>query len=772
MSPKVSWLMPAYKAARTIGRAIESMQHQTISDFEMIIILEPEDDETAEVCHKYAKADSRIYIIQNAQRLGIAESLNRGLKKCKGEYIARMDADDISYPNRLEVQTKYLDEHLEVGLLAGNARMVKEDEIVGIRYDKVPDSETIRAWLLFENCIIHPTVMLRTDAYEWKYPNEIAEDYALFAEIISQIKICILQDVLIDYVENGFNACNMNFEKSRNSGYKISRQTIKNEMEIDCTNWIDSHFGWRYYDDMPIDPWQFLKDNLSLLKTIYETNERLRRFDNGSLISILNKQWGTSLWLVRPYNQINALWKDIKDISVEEICNWEFQVSIYGEEKKKIIIYGAGYEGKTLIHSMISSSQWEIVAVCDGDSNRWGDKINEYKIISPAEIESYDYDIIGIATRKYEKEIEYELIEQYGVLREKIKKTRPLDNSEVTLFQKRYDGRKTKILKHAKERTVWLFCAPDYGNLGDHAIAEAEHIFFAKRFGVELIEIPNAEFRAFFELAKREVDENDLIVITGGGFLGSLWIESDRQVRRVFEAFPNNKIVVLPQTLYWENDDKWQADIELNKRALNCHLADVLIYARDKTSMRLMKELYPECMVKYCPDMTLSCSWDNYFAEGERDGVLLCLKNDKESILSESDKDHIVSLCTKYFHKIEDGNTSISGFFSEEERQMLLQGKMSQFAHAQLVITDRLHGMLFAVFCSTPCIVMDNCNHKIREAITWFNDKEMVFHVNDVLKLENVIHNAIYKERGRVNYRKWRKYFDEMEMEIRSVLCA
>ena len=115
--PKVSVLMPAYNSEAFVAEAIESILNQTYTDFEFIIINDGSTDKTAEIIDEYAKNDSRIKFINNHKNQGLIAVLNQGLDLCTGEYVARMDSDDISMPQRFEKQVQYMDEHQEVGIL-------------------------------------------------------------------------------------------------------------------------------------------------------------------------------------------------------------------------------------------------------------------------------------------------------------------------------------------------------------------------------------------------------------------------------------------------------------------------------------------------------------------------------------------------------------------------------------------------------------------------------------------------------------------------------
>ncbi len=121
MNPKVTVLMPVYNAEKYLKTAIESILKQTFSDFELLIINDGSTDGSEEIIRSFN--DKRIRLFNNEQNLGIIKTLNKGLNLAKGEYIIRMDADDISLPDRLELQVKYMEENPGIGISGTQARI-------------------------------------------------------------------------------------------------------------------------------------------------------------------------------------------------------------------------------------------------------------------------------------------------------------------------------------------------------------------------------------------------------------------------------------------------------------------------------------------------------------------------------------------------------------------------------------------------------------------------------------------------------------------------
>jgi glycosyltransferase involved in cell wall biosynthesis len=197
LTPKVTVLMPVYNAEKFLDEAIRSILNQTFTDFEFLIIDDGSEDRSIEIVESYD--DPRIRLIRNDSNFGITSTLNRGIDLARGHFIARMDADDISYPERLEKQTKYLTENPDCALLSTWAREISEfGEPLRIGGWK---SRHYYYYLIFRCVMYHPTVMFRRDAVitVGKYALPYSEDYELWNRIARKFKIASLEEVLLDY---------------------------------------------------------------------------------------------------------------------------------------------------------------------------------------------------------------------------------------------------------------------------------------------------------------------------------------------------------------------------------------------------------------------------------------------------------------------------------------------------------------------------------------------------------------------------------------------
>lgn len=161
--PRVSVIMGAYNCSNVIGHAIKSIQNQTFTDWEFIICDDCSTDNTLDVIRQYALNDKRIVAIYNKQNMHLAYSLNQCLKYAKGEYVARMDADDICLPDRLRCQVDFLDHHPQYSVVGGAVLLFNEkgDKDI-LRNKEIPNVRQMKYGVPF----FHPTIMMRRDVYK------------------------------------------------------------------------------------------------------------------------------------------------------------------------------------------------------------------------------------------------------------------------------------------------------------------------------------------------------------------------------------------------------------------------------------------------------------------------------------------------------------------------------------------------------------------------------------------------------------------------------
>ncbi|HDY75873.1 MAG TPA: glycosyltransferase, partial [Candidatus Marinimicrobia bacterium] len=197
-SPKVTVLMSVYNDERYLSESVDSILNQTYKDFEFLIINDGSTDRSREILESYS--DPRIRLVRNDGNIGLTRSLNKGLALAMGEYIARMDADDISLPERLEKQVGFLDADSSVGVLGINSLLIDEDGNVLEKLQRPVTHDSIMAEMLTENRFVHSSVMLRKKLLKMSgYYDEkldMAQDYELFLRLSLITKLSNLAEPL------------------------------------------------------------------------------------------------------------------------------------------------------------------------------------------------------------------------------------------------------------------------------------------------------------------------------------------------------------------------------------------------------------------------------------------------------------------------------------------------------------------------------------------------------------------------------------------------
>jgi glycosyltransferase involved in cell wall biosynthesis len=194
--------MGVYNSEKYLAEAIESILTQSFSDFEFIIVNDGSTDNSFSICDRYANADDRVQIISNTTNIGLTKSLNIAIRLSRGRYIARMDGDDISLPQRLQKQIEYMDNFPEIGILGTYYAEVGPDSVIIAKKVSFPIEPIILNWrLLFENPIPHPTILVKREVYEtvkgydptWKY----SQDYDLFTRASLFTKLANYPEILL-----------------------------------------------------------------------------------------------------------------------------------------------------------------------------------------------------------------------------------------------------------------------------------------------------------------------------------------------------------------------------------------------------------------------------------------------------------------------------------------------------------------------------------------------------------------------------------------------
>lgn len=298
-----------------------------------------------------------------------------------------------------------------------------------------------------------------------------------------------------------------------------------------------------------------------------------------------------------------------------------------------------------------------------------------------------------------------------------IKRILPMDinlvirNLKDFIFQKEYNPYRTD------EKALFYYLdAASYGNIGDQAIAFAIECFLDDTIGNKYVRVINeAELIRYIASLKKCIRVSDVIVLSGGGNMGDMYPRYEALRRLVIKSFPQNKIIIFPQTIDYSMDSYGRKELAKAKKIYGRH-HNLIVCAREKTSY---DELASFCeRVLLVPDIVLSLygKFNAYSYKSVKIG--LCLRDDSESTLDETQKEFLLESINEI-----DANpvmlstmASLAGSnicINYKMREALIKKIVLDFSKCGCIVTDRLHGMIFSILANTPCICLDNSNHKV-----------------------------------------------------------
>lgn len=274
------------------------------------------------------------------------------------------------------------------------------------------------------------------------------------------------------------------------------------------------------------------------------------------------------------------------------------------------------------------------------------------------------------------------------------------------------------ILKQLKNKTsqkIVLFGTPAHGNLGDHAIAISELDFLQRTSEGHnnIVEIPMPLFKTYRKKIRNRITPKDKIIISGGGWMGNLWIHNEITIRQIIMDYPKNKIIIFPQTLYYTNDE-YGNKTALESRNIFSKHKNLFLFVRDEKSYEYAKSklgFHCEKNLFFCPDMVIFGTLaQKNISTSNLKTALICLRNDIEKTANTANVKNILSDAGFI---IKETTTVLNKHIPLRKRVQIVQKKLSEFQAPSIVVTDRLHAMLFAVLTGTPCIAFDNATGKV-----------------------------------------------------------
>lgn len=349
-----------------------------------------------------------------------------------------------------------------------------------------------------------------------------------------------------------------------------------------------------------------------------------------------------------------------------------------------------------------------------------------------------------------------------------IKKYIPMGIKQKIIQYKSNGNKYINEYKKDDEKII-LALAANYGNLGDIAITYAQKNFLEKNFpNHKIIEIPIDKTYENMKSLQKIINTDDVITIIGGGNFGDIYLEIEKARQFFIKKFPKNKIVCFPQTIDFSKSEKGKKELKKAIKIYGRH-KNLVLFARERKSYDIMKNNFKKNRVLLAPDIVLSLN--KQLPKEERKYITLCFRNDKENKIDQKEKNKLIAnLKEKYKGQVIEKDTHVGNIkIEQDDREKYLNDIWDTFRKSKIVLTDRLHGMIFSAITGTPCIAFQNSNGKIQQTYeAWLKDIPEIEMINEEFSSEGIeekIHNELEKNNV-INYNEKTVEYENLINEI------
>lgn len=287
-------------------------------------------------------------------------------------------------------------------------------------------------------------------------------------------------------------------------------------------------------------------------------------------------------------------------------------------------------------------------------------------------------------------------------------------------------------------KDVVLVETPEHGNIGDQAIALAEYQYFDKR-KIKVLEISDSELSRLEKVYAYLIPKTKPIIVHGGGFLGDVWFLNERRFRNILKAFKHHRVIVFPQTVHFDMDTKDGRELfEESKKIYESH-KNVTVFLREENSYRFLKEHMSKLNIRLVPDIVLQ--YEIIPENTKREGILLCMRSDVEKLTDGEMLKGIKDVLNRRYpdRKLKDTDMTVDHKIEKNQRYNEVSKKMQEFKNSELVITDRLHAMIFSLLTNTPCIALNNSTGKVKGVYSWIKDCPFIRYANSIEELSDLL---------------------------------
>lgn len=301
---------------------------------------------------------------------------------------------------------------------------------------------------------------------------------------------------------------------------------------------------------------------------------------------------------------------------------------------------------------------------------------------------------------------------------------------------------------YKNKNSIYFMLIPECGDFGEQAIIYATIRFLEDNYpDYRIIQINYSETSLYIEKIKKCFKRGDFIVLNGGGNIGNHYIleEARRYIINNLNSFP---IISFPQTIYFSNDKEGSSEFKQSRDIYNQN-KDLILFAREEKSYEIMKKNFKNNNIYLIPDIVfyLCNKIKPVHNNVERNQIMTCFRKDKESYFEIDKKEEIIKTLSENF-SIFENDTIMNNIVGNLQRNFELRKIWDEYYKSKLVITDTLHGMIFAVITKTPCIVLRSSDYKVTESYKWIKNLNYI-KIADDLTIENF--NKLINELTQLN---------------------
>lgn len=706
----ISIIIPVYNVETYLRECLDSVIIQDSEKFEIVCVNDGSTDNSASILDEYEKKYSFIHVYTK-ENGGLSSARNYGMHRANGRYIFFLDSDDMLADNHC---LSFIVENMDCNLLDAmyfDGKSFFEDEDI---YQHNKSYETAyqreksyglyqKGKELFADLVKHGDYYVQSSLQ------------CLRNEFINDNRLSYIEGIV--YEDNAFTFMGMMLaNRVMHENRTVLLHRIRNG------SIMQSKLKFHNFYSLFVSYQEIIQFCRCKMKELYPDKEiamvlNILRNHAMAIYHKLEKEEKDNLLNQPEYEQ--ALVKTFFVPNVKIVGDVHFFPYHLFHQGDHIVIYGAGNIGKKFFCRAIEDGIVDVIGIVDSKALEM--EKGDIPVLPVPMIRQLDYDYVLIAVENSNaaKEIKENLIEM-GVPLNKIKWDGEVyfkDNYHCKSYE--YFKFVNRFMQSSRKR-FFLFMLPEHGNLGDYAIGIAEKQFFDDFFPeYDLICVTTNEWKELQAYFVANINKRDVLFISGGGYLGDVW-KSGSIIKEIINSFPQNIKIMLPNTLtYIDNSEK--------KMCLDAHYyakqKRLYIFAREHNSFeKLVKFHYcKKDEIGMFPDMALFLNYSD-LSENDRNGVLLCFRNDVEKVYPDEEIQKIKDILRELSLDFQTTDVHLNRYINWGDAEIVVEKKLDEFRHAKLVITDRLHGMIFSAITGTPCLAVDNSTGKVSGVYKWISD--------------------------------------------------